>query len=78
MDSCIDGGSIGLLPLDKTGKGCANETRVFQAHGGASITDWEFSPFHENLLATGAEDGMVRSYVVGYGRKCVYQLAIVL
>ncbi|KAJ8656435.1 hypothetical protein O0I10_007758 [Lichtheimia ornata] len=55
-----NGGSIGLLPLDKTGKGCANETRVFQAHGGASITDWEFSPFHENLLATGAEDGMIK------------------
>lgn len=55
-----NGGSIGLLPLDKTGKGCASETRVFQAHGGASITDWEFAPFQEHLLATGAEDGMIK------------------
>ena len=53
------GGSIGLLPLDKPGKTCSNEARVFHAHG-APVSDWEFSPFHDDLLATGAEDGMVR------------------
>ncbi|KAG2226914.1 hypothetical protein INT45_010193, partial [Circinella minor] len=57
-------GSIGLLPLDKPGKTCSNEARVFHAHG-APVSDWEFSPFHDDLLATGAEDGMVKLWNIG-------------
>ncbi|KAI8329747.1 hypothetical protein BC941DRAFT_442318 [Chlamydoabsidia padenii] len=57
------GGSIGLLPLDRPGKGCAAHAKVFQAHG-ASISDWHFSPFDEHLLATGAEDAMVKLWKI--------------
>lgn len=60
-----DGGSIGLLPLDKPGKACSNNARVFHAHG-ASLSDWCFSEFDDSLLATGAEDGLVRRIQVLY------------
>jgi coronin-7 len=53
-----DGGSIGLLPINKPGKGCSETARVFHAHGSA-LSDWCFSDFDDSLLATGAEDSMV-------------------
>lgn len=49
---------MALLPIDKPGKTCAKEARVFHAHG-ALLSDWRFSPFNNDLLATGAEDGLV-------------------
>ncbi|KAI8099038.1 uncharacterized protein BX664DRAFT_320241 [Halteromyces radiatus] len=56
-------GSIGLLPVDRPGKNCATEARVFHAHG-ASISDWHFSPFDDYLLATGAEDSMIKLWQI--------------
>ncbi|CEG71439.1 Putative Coronin [Rhizopus microsporus] len=57
------GGSIGLLPLDKPGKACSNNARVFHAHG-ASLSDWCFSEFDDSLLATGAEDGLIKVWKI--------------
>lgn len=59
----VDGGSIGLLPLDRPGKTCAKNARVFNAHA-APVSDWQFSPFDDNLLATGGEDGTVKYIVI--------------
>jgi coronin-7 len=53
---------MGLLPLDKPGKGCSSSARVFHAHS-ASVSDWDFSEFNDSLLATGAEDSMVKAYM---------------
>lgn len=50
---------MGLLPLDKPGKTCVNNARVFHAHA-APVSDWQFSPFDDNLLATGGEEGAVK------------------
>ncbi|KAI7865295.1 hypothetical protein BDF14DRAFT_1827384 [Spinellus fusiger] len=52
-------GSMGLLSLDKVGKGCVNNATVFHAHG-AAVSDWCFSEFNDSLLATGGEDGLVK------------------
>ncbi|KAI8884390.1 DUF1900-domain-containing protein [Backusella circina FSU 941] len=58
-----NGGAMGLLPLDKPGKGCSSTARVFHAHG-ASVSDWDFSEFNDSLLATGAEDSMVKLWKI--------------
>ncbi|KAG1055944.1 hypothetical protein G6F43_002125 [Rhizopus delemar] len=57
------GGSIGLLPLNKPGKGCSENARVFHAHGSA-LSDWCFSDFDDSLLATGAEDSMIKLWKI--------------
>ncbi|KAG0174129.1 Coronin-7 [Apophysomyces sp. BC1015] len=40
-------------------KTCSADARVFHAHG-ATVSDWHFSPFDDQLLVTGAEDGMIK------------------
>ncbi|CAO3595887.1 unnamed protein product [Absidia cylindrospora] len=57
------GGTLGLLPLSQPGKGCAAQARVFQAHG-ARLSNWHFSPFHDNVLATGGEDSLVKVWKI--------------
>ncbi|KAI9303340.1 hypothetical protein BJ944DRAFT_250764 [Cunninghamella echinulata] len=56
-------GSIGLLALDNPGKTCGKQARVVHAHG-CSISDWHLSPFDDHLLATGAEDSMVKLWKI--------------
>ncbi|KAL0085171.1 hypothetical protein J3Q64DRAFT_1835582 [Phycomyces blakesleeanus] len=58
-----NGGSMGLLPIDQPGKGCSSKAHVFHAHG-AAVSDWSFSDFDDNLLATGAEDGLVKVWKI--------------
>lgn len=59
MTNRIDGGSLGILPLGKPGKFATSEAApLLHAHG-SGITDWSFSDFDQELLATGAEDGTV-------------------
>ncbi|KAI8064725.1 hypothetical protein BC940DRAFT_90171 [Gongronella butleri] len=52
-------GSLGLLPINALGKGCASQAVVFHAHP-AALSDWTFSPFDDQLLATAAEDATVK------------------
>ncbi|KAI9252117.1 hypothetical protein BY458DRAFT_523377 [Sporodiniella umbellata] len=69
------GGSIGLLPIDRTGKDCASHSRVFQAHS-SPLSDWSFSEFDDSLLATGAEDGMVKLWKIHENQDpdCVFSV----
>mmetsp|Transcript_5170 Transcript_5170/g.6885 ORF Transcript_5170/g.6885 Transcript_5170/m.6885 type:complete len:446 (+) Transcript_5170:63-1400(+) len=48
------GGSLGIFDLEKTGKMPA-VVPVLSGHVGA-VFDFEFSPFHQNLIATGSDD----------------------
>ncbi|ORX59750.1 DUF1900-domain-containing protein [Hesseltinella vesiculosa] len=52
-------GAMALLALDNVGKGCANQALVFHAHA-APISDWCFSPFDDQILATAGEDAMIK------------------
>lgn len=60
-----DGGTLGVLPLGKPGKYVPSDgSGMLHAHG-SGITDWAFSDFSQDVLATGAEDGTV-SFCGGY------------
>ncbi|KAJ2964160.1 hypothetical protein NQZ79_g965 [Umbelopsis isabellina] len=51
------GGTLALLPVDKPGKLASGENiSLLHAHG-AGLTDWSFSEFDQQVVATGAEDG---------------------
>ncbi|XP_062514587.1 coronin-7-like [Corticium candelabrum] len=52
------GGCLGVFPLFQFGR-LESEVRLLQAHSGI-ITDFQFSPFDDCLLATGSEDLSVR------------------
>ncbi|KAI9280147.1 hypothetical protein BC943DRAFT_311248 [Umbelopsis sp. AD052] len=55
-----NGGTLGILPLAKPGKYVPSEgAGMLHAHG-AGVTDWSFSNFNQDILATGAEDGTVK------------------
>ncbi|KAG1474640.1 hypothetical protein G6F56_000236 [Rhizopus delemar] len=69
------GGSIGLLSVDKPGKGCADNTRVFHAHGSA-LSDWCFSEFNDSLLATGAEDSMIKLWKIHEDQDPTCQMSV--
>ncbi|CAO3703251.1 unnamed protein product [Rhizopus stolonifer] len=69
------GGSIGLLSVDKPGKGCADNTRVFHAHGSA-LSDWCFSEFDDSLLATGAEDSMIKLWKIHEDQDPTCQMSV--
>jgi WD40 repeat protein len=33
---------------------------VFNAHGGGNVVDFDFSPFDDDLLASGGDDGVLK------------------
>lgn len=53
----IGEGNLGILPLEETGK--KNKPPVLHAHSGP-VTDFDFSPFDDGLLATCSEDSTVK------------------
>ncbi|KAG2181261.1 hypothetical protein INT43_008844, partial [Umbelopsis isabellina] len=58
------GGTLALLPVDKPGKLASTENiSLLHAHG-AGLTDWSFSEFDQQVVATGAEDGTVKIWRV--------------
>lgn len=50
-------GSLAVLPLDSHGRFVSFPMVVGHS---AFVTDFTFSPFDDHLLATGAEDGLVK------------------
>jgi coronin-1B/1C/6 len=54
--------SVGVIPLDKPGKRQGGVPMI-HAHT-ARVVDLHFSPFNDNLLATGSEDCSVKVWEV--------------
>jgi WD40 repeat protein len=52
------GGALAVLPLFESGR-LESQVPLLQAHSGV-VTDFQFSPFDDCLLATGSEDLSVR------------------
>eukprot|EP00511_Aplanochytrium_stocchinoi_P003450 CAMPEP_0204826972 /NCGR_PEP_ID=MMETSP1346-20131115/4553_1 /ASSEMBLY_ACC=CAM_ASM_000771 /TAXON_ID=215587 /ORGANISM="Aplanochytrium stocchinoi, Strain GSBS06" /LENGTH=448 /DNA_ID=CAMNT_0051955231 /DNA_START=197 /DNA_END=1543 /DNA_ORIENTATION=+ len=59
------GGSLGIFPLDQPGK-LPPKVPVIDGHKGA-IFDFEFSPFHQSLIATGGDDCTVKLWQIPVG-----------
>ncbi|XP_064636401.1 coronin-7-like isoform X2 [Lineus longissimus] len=56
------GGALGVLPLDASGRQSGGLTTV---HGHSDfISDFDFSPFHDDILATGSYDGSVKLWKI--------------
>ena len=63
LDSCgscgAGGGSVGVLALSETGGKFAKDLPLVSGHS-APISDLDFSPFDDHLLATGSDDTTAR------------------
>ncbi|RUP51924.1 hypothetical protein BC936DRAFT_144358 [Jimgerdemannia flammicorona] len=58
------GGTLGILPINQVGKfNAAGPAPLLDAHT-SSLSDWDFSEFDSDLLATGAEDGVVKIWKI--------------
>ena len=51
------GSSLAVLPLEDCGRK-SKTMPLLHAHGD-TVTDMDFSPFHDGLLATGSQDCLV-------------------
>lgn len=56
------GGNLGYLPLSASGRQ-GNSLPIIQAHGDF-VTDFDFSPFDDYLLATGSQDNKVNLWLL--------------
>ncbi|XP_005107916.1 coronin-7 [Aplysia californica] len=56
------GGNLGFLPLSASGRQ-GGSLPILQAHGDV-VTDFDFSPFDDYLLATGAQDNKVKLWLL--------------
>ncbi|XP_074650936.1 coronin-7-like [Tubulanus polymorphus] len=56
------GGCLGILPLETTGK-LTKSPPLIQAHT-EFVSDFDFSPFDDNLLATASQDGGVKIWQI--------------
>ncbi|CAL1541238.1 unnamed protein product [Lymnaea stagnalis] len=56
------GGNLGYLPLSASGRQ-GNTLPIIQAHGDF-VTDFDFSPFDDYLLATGSQDNKVNLWLL--------------
>ncbi|XP_038057415.1 coronin-7-like [Patiria miniata] len=52
------GGTLGIIPLDKCGRGLST-LPMLHAHG-SLVTDMDFSPFDDYMLATCSNDNMIK------------------
>ena len=59
------GGPVGVFPLDYCGK-YTNDTPKIEGHT-SGCTDTAFSPFNDNLLATGSSDATVKLWQIPEG-----------
>ena len=55
----IHGSNLAVLPIDVKGRQNKGEIPLIYAHGDF-VTDFEFSPFDDGLLATGSQDSTVK------------------
>eukprot|EP00744_Colponema_vietnamica_P001558 GILI01002569.1.p1 GENE.GILI01002569.1~~GILI01002569.1.p1 ORF type:complete len:485 (+),score=153.73 GILI01002569.1:38-1456(+) len=59
------GGSVAVLPLESYGK-VSHDIKLVRAHAGA-VLDFDFNPFHDNLLATCSEDSTIKVWGIPDG-----------
>lgn len=57
----LSGSSLAVLPIDDCGRK-SKTMPLLHAHTD-TVTDMDFSPFHDGLLATGSQDCLVSNYV---------------
>ncbi|XP_076446220.1 coronin-7-like [Babylonia areolata] len=60
-DSSV-GGTLGYLPLSAKGR-CHDKLSLIHAHGDF-VTDLDFSPFDDYMLATGSQDNTIKVWVL--------------
>jgi len=60
----LAGNTLCVLPLSTKGRLSRTEAPLIHAHA-EFVTDFQFSPFDDGLLATGSQD-----QTVSYGRQC--------
>lgn len=58
------GSSLAVLPIDDCGRK-SKTMPLLHAHTD-TVTDMDFSPFHDGLLATGSQDCLVSYYFFAY------------
>jgi WD40 repeat protein len=56
----LSGSSLAVLPIDDCGRK-SKTMPLLHAHTD-TVTDMDFSPFHDGLLATGSQDCLVSNY----------------
>lgn len=61
VDSSV-GGTLGYLPLNSKGR-IGDKLPVIHAHGDF-VTDFDFSPFDDYMLATGSQDNSIKVWVL--------------
>ncbi|XP_033631457.1 coronin-7-like [Asterias rubens] len=59
------GGTLAVIPLDKSGRGMSS-LPMLHAHS-ALVTDMDFSPFDDNLLATCSSDNTIKLWDIPEG-----------
>ena len=60
----LSGSSLAVLPIDDCGRK-SKTMPLLHAHTD-TVTDMDFSPFHDGLLATGSQDCLVTNYFFTY------------
>lgn len=60
----LSGSSLAVLPIDDCGRK-SKTMPLLHAHTD-TVTDMDFSPFHDGLLATGSQDCLVSYYSLPY------------
>ena len=61
----IHGSNLAVLPVDTKGRQNKSDVPLIYAHGDF-VTDLDFSPFDDGLLATGSQDSTVSCAVFIY------------
>ena len=65
----IHGSNLAVLPVDTKGRQNKSDVPLIYAHGDF-VTDLDFSPFDDGLLATGSQDSTVNCAVF-IGMFCI-------
>ena len=70
----IHGSNLAVLPVDTKGRQNKSDVPLIYAHGDF-VTDLDFSPFDDGLLATGSQDSTVS---LQYLYECLYNLCYLI
>ena len=61
----VNGSNLGVLPLNTKGRQIKSNMPLIYAHSDF-VTDFQFSPFDDGLLATASQDLTVSDFILKY------------